>query len=44
MAGGRVASEHPLRVEVPVELDGETLVLTLDRDGEVVAERRGSRN
>lgn len=35
-----VASADPLRVEVPVTLDDETLLLAVDADLEVVAERR----
>jgi predicted RNA-binding Zn-ribbon protein involved in translation (DUF1610 family) len=35
-----VVGEDPLRIEVPVELDGERLVLTLDRDATAVDTRR----
>jgi len=35
-----VVSEDPPRVEVPIEHDGDRLVLTLDADAEVVDERR----
>jgi hypothetical protein len=35
-----VVSEDPTRVEVPVEHDGDRLVLTLDEGGDVVDERR----
>lgn len=36
-----VVSEDPLRVEVPITLEGERLTLTFDRDLSVVAEGRG---
>jgi DNA-binding transcriptional ArsR family regulator len=37
---GEVVSESPVRVEVPIELGGDRLVLVLDGDAAVVEERR----
>jgi len=37
---GEVVSEDPLRVEIPIELDGDRLVLVLDETATVIEERR----